>query len=62
MEQWPEHSVQAYLTRLPTYKLELILDAENSASAHSLLTQEDYARILALLRARPDSRYFEKNG
>ena len=58
MEQWPEHSIQAYLTRLPTYKLELILDARNSKNAHSLLTETDYALILQILRTRPDSQYF----
>lgn len=58
MEQWPEHSVKAYLTRLPTHKLELILDARNNANAHSVLTEEDYALILTILHNRPDSRYF----
>lgn len=61
MEQWPEHSIQAYLTRLPTYKLELVFDSQRCPNPNSVLQPEDYARILQILHTRPDSQYFCRN-
>ena len=61
MEQWPTHSIQAYLTRLPTCKLELVLDSQRCPDPNSVLQPEDYARILQILRNRPDSRYFKRS-
>ena len=56
MEQWPEHSVQGYLTRLPTDKLEELLDKrENSQYA---LGPKDYELIEVILRSRPDSKLY----
>ena len=55
MQQWPEHSVYGYLTRLPTYKLERILEEEHMSSDNSILTAEDYEFIRKILRERPDS-------
>ena len=58
MEKWPEHSIRGYLTRLPTDKLEQILDARYSRSANTLLQPADYEWIEQLLRNRPDSRLY----
>ena len=60
MQQWPEHSLYGYLTRLPTYKLELILDAQDRPAVGSILQPEDYAFIRELLQSRPDSKQFEQ--
>ena len=62
MEQWPAHSVRGYLKRLPTYKLEWILETRCLPSANSLLTSDDYVFIEQILQMRPDSRLFgQKN-
>lgn len=61
MQQWPEHSLYGYLGRLPTYKLEILLDARHSDGADTILLPNDYDRIERILRERPDSRLFEGN-
>lgn len=58
MQQWSEHSLYGYFTRLSTYKLERILDTRHSATGNSLLQAEDYAFIHQILQSRPDSRLF----
>lgn len=55
MQQWPEHSLRGYLTRLPTYKLELILKARNLPHSNTVLTAEDYAFIESILRTRKET-------
>lgn len=61
MQQWPEHSMYGYLTRLSTDKLELILDTQHRTTANQLLNSEDYSFILKILQTRPDSRLFLQN-
>ena len=58
MKQWMEHSIRGYLTRLPSYKLELILHGKRQ-SERSVLTEEDYRFIEDLLRDRRDSSLFQ---
>lgn len=58
MQQWLEHSLYGYFTRLPTYKLELILDSQNISTTDSILQLEDYEFICHILRTRPDSKLF----
>ena len=51
MEAYPKHSVQAYLTRLSTEKLELILNNRHDpAFAH--LTEKDFIIITQTLQTR----------
>ena len=59
MQKWPEHSVYAYLMRLPTEKLELIWEAQYAPGSNTALIPEDYAFIEKLLRSRPDSKLYE---
>ena len=59
MEQWPEHSVQGYLTRLPTYKLEFLLKGKGHPDPQCILLPEDYTLIESILRSRPDSDLFD---
>ena len=58
MQQWPEHSLRGYFTRLSTVKLERILEEENRPSANSVLKTEDYAFIRQILRHRSDSKWY----
>ena len=58
MQQWPEHSLYGYFTRLPTYKLELILAAQNKETAACILQPEDYVFIRKILQTRLDSKLF----
>jgi len=58
MKQWPEHSVQGYLNRLPSYKLEFLWNTRYNTDS-TILTPADYERILSLLRTRPDSQLFD---
>ena len=58
MKQWPEYSVQGYLNRLPTYKLEFLWNTRNDTDS-TILTPADYEQILSLLRTRPDSSLFQ---
>ena len=60
MRQWPEHSVQSYLTKLPTYKLEILLDIKDLPQSNFVLHPEDYALIEMVLRNRPDSRFWQE--
>lgn len=55
MQQWPEHSLWGYLTRLPTYKLELILEARYLPHSNTVLTAEDYVFIENILRTREEN-------
>lgn len=61
MQQWPTHSLYGYFTRLPTYKLELILDTQDKAAENSLLQPKDYEFIRQILQTRPDSKLLIHN-
>ena len=61
MEQWAEHSLYGYFKRLPTDKLEIILDAQQKAVEASILQPKDYEFIRHILQSRPDSRLFQQN-
>lgn len=51
MPDWPEHSVRAYLTRLPTQTLEM-LAAQSPASLEAQLTPDEIDFLQAILRDR----------
>lgn len=60
MQQWPEHSLYGYFKRLTTYKLELILDSQNTPTTGNVLQLEDYEFIRQILWTRPDSKLFQQ--
>ena len=53
METYPKHSVQAYLTRLSTEKLELILQNSHDP-AFARLSEKDFAIIQQTLKNRKE--------
>ena len=54
METYPKHSVQAYLTRLSTEKLELILQNSHDP-AFARLSEKDFAIIQQTLKHRKET-------
>ena len=54
METYPKHSVQAYLTRLSTEKLELILQNSHDP-AFACLSEKDFAIIEQALKSRKET-------
>ena len=54
METYPKHSVQAYLTRLSTEKLELIL-SNRFDPAFARLSEKDFAIIEQTLKSRKET-------
>ena len=54
METYPKHSVQAYLTRLSTEKLELILQNSHDP-AFARLSEKDFAIIQQTLKNRKET-------
>ena len=54
METYPKHSVQAYLTRLSTEKLELILQNSHDP-AFARLSEKDFAIIQQILKNRKET-------
>ena len=60
MQQWPEHSLYGYFTRLPTNKLERILEAQDQPAADNILQPRDYLFIRRILKARQETALFQK--
>ena len=60
MQQWPEHSLYGYFMRLPTYKLERILEAQDQPAAGNILQPKDYLFIRRILIARQETALFQK--
>ena len=61
MQEWPEHSLYGYFKRLDTYKLELILDTQNTPAAGNILQSADYEFIRQILQTRPDSKLVKQD-
>ena len=60
MQDLQKHSIYGYFTRLPTNKLEQVLETQHSNADNNLLQPEDYSFIRRILQSRSDSRLFIK--